>query len=98
MYETNIKMGTIEIRKTLLTDIKELQKIGMQTFFETFTGRTADDDMQKYLARSFNFDKLTTEISNPNSEFYLATLSSKTIGYLKINFDNAQTEINDVRA
>lgn len=88
-------MDTIEIRRALLTDIIELQNIGRQTFFETFTGRTAEEDMQKYLIRSFNFDKLTMEINNPDSEFYLATIGNKTVGYLKINFDNAQTEIQD---
>ena len=36
--------------------------------------------------------KLTAEVNNPNSEFYFAKAGKKTVGYLKINVGDAQTE------
>jgi GNAT superfamily N-acetyltransferase len=42
--------------------------------------------------------QLTKELTNPESSFYLATLDTTIIGYLKINFGNAQTELMDEHA
>jgi ribosomal protein S18 acetylase RimI-like enzyme len=42
--------------------------------------------------------QVASEINNPESAFYLATLDKETIGYLKLNFGNAQTEIFNKQA
>ncbi len=91
-------MDKIEIKKASLTDIKQLQVIGRQTFFETFANHNTSEDMQKYLDNSFSTNTLTSELSNPNSEFYFALLDNKVIGYLKINYGQAQTEIKDKKS
>jgi diamine N-acetyltransferase len=91
-------MHTIEIKKIGLTDIEQLQIIGKQTFFETFATGNTEENMKKYLAEGFTVDKLTTELTNPNSEFYFATLDNNIIGYLKINFGQTQTELKDSKA
>jgi len=91
-------MDKVELKKASQADIVELQIIGRQTFFETFADCNTEENMQKYLSESYSFDQLINEISNAKSEFYLATLNNKTIGYLKINFDQAQTEFKDKQA
>ncbi len=88
-------MDKIEVKKVGVTDIEQLQIISKQTFFETFADRNSEENMQKYLDEGFTVDKLITELSNPNSEFYFAKLDDKIIGYLKINFGEAQTELKD---
>ncbi len=88
-------MDDIEIKKVKLADITDLQVIGRQTFFETFADHNTADDMQKYLDNNLGADKLKSELANKNSEFYFATLDNKVIGYLKINFGQAQTELKD---
>ncbi len=91
-------MDEIEIKKIGLPEIKELQIIGRQTFFETFADGNTAENMQKYLEEGFTVDKLTSELTNPNSEFYVALFGKKVIGYLKINFGQAQTELRDQEA
>jgi ribosomal protein S18 acetylase RimI-like enzyme len=86
-------MNNIVIRKINSADLDELQAISKQTFFETFADHNTADDMQKYLENNLGADKLKSELSDPNSEFYFAILHSKIIGYLKINFGQAQTEL-----
>lgn len=54
--------------------------------------------MTKYLDEEFSIEKLTTEISDNNAEFYFATLDEKVIGYLKLNFGQSQTELQDDKA
>lgn len=86
-------MSKIEIKKASLLDIETIQIIGKQTFIETFAEVNSPENLENYLLESFNLEQLTLEINNPNSQFYLATLDSEPIGYLKINFGDAQTEI-----
>ena len=89
------KMTDIEIQKVTLNDIDRLQKIGRQTFYETFSAGNSEENMTKYLAEGFSIEKLTTELSDNNAEFYFATLDDNVIGYLKLNFGQSQTELQD---
>ncbi|TDO71168.1 ribosomal protein S18 acetylase RimI-like enzyme [Flavobacterium chryseum] len=91
-------METIEIRKIALNEIDQLQKIGRQTFHDTFSESNSEENMKKYLDEKFSIEKLTAELSNEDSEFYFAILESEVIGYLKINFGETQTELKDEKA
>jgi len=91
-------MTDIEIQRVTLNDINQLQKIGRQTFYETFSAGNSEGNMTKYLDERFSIEKLTTEISDNNAEFYFATLDDNVIGYLKLNFGQSQTELQDDKA
>ena len=88
-------MKNIEIRKATLNDVDQVLKISRQTFSETFSADNSADDMKKYLDENFSIDKLANELNNKNSEFYFTTLDNIVIGYLKLNFGEAQTELKD---
>jgi ribosomal protein S18 acetylase RimI-like enzyme len=85
-------MNNIKIKKVQFLDLNKLQEIGRKTFIETFSEDNTEADMKKYLDESFSDDKLILELNNQHSEFYFAELDTKVIGYLKINFAQAQTE------
>lgn len=91
-------MQNIFIIKAELHDIEKLQKIGRQTFFETFSESNSEENMQKYLDEGFSIEKLTTELTNTNAEFYFAVRDAEVIGYLKLNFGDSQTELKDNKA
>jgi ribosomal protein S18 acetylase RimI-like enzyme len=91
-------MQNISIIKAELQDIQKLQKIGRQTFFETFSESNSEENMQKYLDEGFSIEKLTTELTDTNTEFYFAVLDAEVIGYLKLNFGESQTELKDNKA
>jgi diamine N-acetyltransferase len=91
-------MGSIEIKRVAIDNIDQLQQIGRQTFYETFSEVNTDKNMTKYLNESFSNEKLTAELNDKNSEFYFATLANKVIGYLKLNFGQSQTELMDDKA
>ncbi|WP_035673294.1 GNAT family N-acetyltransferase [Flavobacterium sp. 83] len=86
-------MNSIEIRKATLTDLEAIQKISTQTFTETFAAVNTPENIANYVADSFNSEQLTSELNNANSLFYLATASNEIVGYLKVNFGDAQTEM-----
>lgn len=91
-------MQEITIRKIRTIDIIELQNIGKLTFAETFSSGNSEENMKKYLEEGFSIDKLTAELNDPNAKFYFAELDGKTIGYLKVNMGQSQTEIKDNNA
>lgn len=88
-------MHHLQIRKVTVSDLDQLQRIGRQTFHETFSPFNTGESMKKYLEESFAADKLTAELHNPESEFYFAFTGDNIIGYLKINSGQAQTELMD---
>ncbi|MBX3164182.1 MAG: GNAT family N-acetyltransferase [Bacteroidetes bacterium] len=91
-------MESIEVKKISISDIDQLQKIGKQTFYETFSSGNTEENMTKYLNEGFSIEKLTNELNNKSSEFYFATLQNNVIGYLKLNFGQSQTELKDEKA
>jgi ribosomal protein S18 acetylase RimI-like enzyme len=86
-------MSKIEIKKASLSDLEVLQIISIQTFSETFAEVNTPENIENYNRESFNLEQLTSELNNPNSQFFIAYSDSEPIGYLKINFGNAQTEV-----
>jgi len=93
-----ILMESITIKKVTLNDIEQLQNIGKQTFYETFSGANTEENMTKYLEEGFSTEKLVDELNNSNSEFYIATIENRVVGYLKLNFGHSQTELQDDKA
>lgn len=47
-------MENIKIRQATTTELVDLQKIGKQTFFETFASSNSEENMQKYLEEGFS--------------------------------------------
>ena len=91
-------MNSIAIKKIGLEQLVPLQDIGRKTFYDTFFESDSEESMKAYLDTSFSTEKLTAELENPNSEFYFATQNEVVIGYLKVNFGSAQTELQDANA
>lgn len=88
----------LNVRKLTLNDLKALQALGRQTFFETFVGTCSDEDMQKYLEESFNPAQLEAELNNEEMLFYAAESEGEMLGYLKLNIGSAQTETQSTSA
>lgn len=84
---------TIDIRKCTLEDLALLQDISVGTFHETFKDQNSPESMKAYLDRAFNLNQLEKEMRNSSSEFYFVYYNGEIAGYLKVNTDDAQTEM-----
>jgi len=91
-------LENIKILKANINEVELLHKIGKQTFYETFSGGNTVENMSEYLRDKFSIEKLTNELNNQNSEFYIAVFEDQTIGYLKVNFQEAQTELKEANS
>jgi len=88
-------MNQIKVDRVTPDDITQLQRIGRDTFSETFSAVNTEENMKAYLDGSFSIARLTQEVNNGASQFYFAVWEGVVVGYLKINTGQAQTEIKE---
>ncbi|MGO4709297.1 N-acetyltransferase family protein [Chryseobacterium sp. 2TAF14] len=88
-------MENIVITKVEISDLEKLQRIAKKTFFDTFAPYNTAENMEKYLNENFSEDTVLSELKNTDSEFYFAMYLGDVVGYLKVNFGPAQTEMQD---
>lgn len=88
-------MKPIEIKRIASNDVVALQNISSQTFIETFAEVNTSENMTSYLDEEFSLVKLSSELINPNIEYYFASIGKEVIGYLKLNFGIAQKELQN---
>ncbi|MFK7904817.1 MAG: GNAT family N-acetyltransferase [Chitinophagales bacterium] len=90
-----MNIDQIELTKLTLGDLEELKQISRKTFSDAFSSQNSKEDILLYLNSAFNDEKLTIELKEEQSKFYLARYKEEATGYFKINFGSAQTDIND---
>jgi ribosomal protein S18 acetylase RimI-like enzyme len=84
-------MQEIRFQRARLDDVEELRRISAQTFLDAYAASNSQENMARYIEESFSEACLAEELNEINSEFYFAQ-TENIIGYLKINFNEAQTE------
>lgn len=84
---------SIRIKKCTFEDLGLLQEISVETFNETFKDQNSPENMKAYLEKAFNLKQLEKELSNISSEFYFIYSKEDIAGYLKLNTNDAQTEV-----
>lgn len=83
---------TIKIKKCNQADIHDLQKISVETFYDTFKNQNTSENMAAYLESAFNIKRLEQELSNRDSQFFFIYYTNEIAGYLKVNMNDAQSE------
>ena len=91
-------MNKLQIVKVTQDELYELQKISKETFLETFEAVNSAENMKQYLEESLSLKQLTLELKNENSIFYFTKHEGEIIGYMKLNFGDAQTELKQENA
>jgi ribosomal protein S18 acetylase RimI-like enzyme len=86
------------INKVTAEDIDTLVFFSRKTFFDAFFHLNKPEDMEAYASVALSYDKLLSEVNNPDSAFYFAQLDDELVGYIKLNYASAQTEFKDKNA
>ena len=84
-----VQNSTLNIRRARIEDANLLAELGAQTFAETFTEDNTPEDLAAYLAASFNLEKLTAELTDPLSLFFIAEIDGHAAGYAKLHAGKA---------
>jgi ribosomal protein S18 acetylase RimI-like enzyme len=91
-------MDSILIVPAITAEAELLQKLARQTFEETFGTHSTAANRLLYAQQNFTIPKLTAELSNPESEFFWAMYKLEPIGFIKLNFKKAQSELFNSKA
>jgi diamine N-acetyltransferase len=90
---TNMEQTHIHIYKIGGEAVKQLREISIATFHETFSDSNTAENMDQYILDYLSEERLTAELSNPESEFYFVkNEAGELMAYLKLNRGAAQTE------
>ena len=89
---------SIEIKKINFSDAATLLQLSHKTFFDAFLHLNNAADMEAYASTVFTLDRLERELNNTNSDFYFARVDGSIAGYLKLNYNSAQTDLRDPNA
>jgi GNAT superfamily N-acetyltransferase len=74
----------IIIKKAQLKHAVALEKISVDTFRETFSSQNTKADMDQFLKEYFNLGAIKTELSDKDTDYYMAFLDDQLSGYVKI--------------
>ena len=85
----------VEIERCGVSAAPAITEIGRATFVETYAEQTDAEEMRRYLDQAFDPGRITAQLSEPESTFYLARSGGTVTGYLKVNRGAAQTELKE---
>ena len=86
----------MQIRKCDINDLEALKAISINTFIDTYAHLNTPENVEKHLAHAFNDHQLTDEINHPYIVFYLFYQNGHLCGYLKLCWNDAQSEKMDI--
>lgn len=85
-------MAKIKIKRARLSDVSLIAELSKKTFAQTFSKYNSEEDMEKFFAENYNLEKLSDEMNNKDSSFFIAYSDDEAAAYMKINVRGAQTE------
>jgi ribosomal protein S18 acetylase RimI-like enzyme len=86
---------SVATRQVTINDIDALLNLSRKTFFDAFAHLNNAADIEAYAANAFTKQKFEQELQNPDSRFYFAFVDDTVAGYIKLNYNAAQTELQD---
>ena len=91
-------MPPIDIKRVQPNDAARLLELSRSTFFDAFAHLNNPADMEAFAANAFTLPSFEAQLNNPDSHFYYAMVGGQPAGYIKLNYNLAQTEFKDADA
>lgn len=74
------------------SDVDLLQQISIETFTDTFGKDNSPEHLADYLTQAYALEKLTEELKDKETDFFLVSIDQEPAGYLKLNTGTSQSE------
>ncbi|MEO5977716.1 MAG: GNAT family N-acetyltransferase [Chryseolinea sp.] len=85
----------LTVRKATMSDLQLLIDLGIRTFHDTFASVNKKEDMDMYMAKSFNTEQLTSELLDDRNTFIIVESGTTPAGYAKVRQSEAPAELAD---
>ncbi len=86
------------IQKVQIAEVETLLALSKKTFYDFFAHLNEPENMEAYSAIAFTLQGMLEQLTNADSEFYFAKYDGNVAGYIKLNFNDTQTEFQDKNA
>lgn len=74
----------MELIQATSKDVKKLQNICIEAYSQSFKDHWIKNGLDLYLKNQFSEIKLTSDINNPNIDYFFIALDDVNIGFLKL--------------
>jgi len=81
----------VNIRRVGADETGMLRDISISTFTHTYSAHNTPENMRNYIEESFGLERFAAELKSALTQYYFAERGSEILGYLKLNFGEAQT-------
>lgn len=88
-------MNNLKLDSVQMEDLVLLQQISLQTFTDAFFHLNVPESFYGYTKWAFTKEQLKTELENYNSQFQFLRNENCVMGYFKLNYNTAQSDIKD---
>lgn len=85
----------MDFRIATIEDKCLIQTIAEKTFRDAFARFNTEEDTEKYVQSSFSMQQIEKELNDTQSVFVLVEQDGQTVGYMKLNYAPAQTDLQD---
>ncbi len=86
------------IRKATAEEAEIISEIGRKTFYETWKSVNTEEDLQLYMRKSFDLEKLKIELADLSTNiFLLAYVNDELAGYAKLRNDRTYPQLEGTR-
>ncbi len=79
-----------QIKKASLDDCKGLSELCKSIYVEHYLHLWLEGGKDWYLEKSYSENVILAEIKHPNSDYFMLTIDSSSVGYLKVNYDYSE--------
>ncbi len=80
----------MKLKKALITDIINLQKICIDAYSKNFFDHWNDGGLEWYLIKEFSASRIKSDLADKNTEYYFIEHELKPVGFIKIR-NNSNT-------
>ncbi len=84
---------SLSIQQVTLAEADSLLQLAESTFRAGFEHLNDPVHFEAYMSRAFNPEKIRQELTTDGSEFYFGKLGPDVVGYIKLNWGEAQSDI-----
>lgn len=87
----------ITLTQATYADIDLIRALGIETFEETFAPYNTRSDMDQYLGEAFSYEKIKSEIEEPDTQYWIAHCDGEPAAYSRWCFGKQEAGM-DARA
>lgn len=86
----------VQLKLVTHADIEIIRTLGIETFEETFAPHNTREDMDHYLQEAFSYNRIKEEISEPETQYWLAYYNHEPAAYSRWCFGRQEPDMDAV--